>query len=491
MINKIKTSLIALVLLFAISVNAQNDQASLLLDLKKARASYEIAKQKLENDKKLLDNDAIAQSEYNNTRNQFLSSEVDYQKLILQLISQQSYIIVEKAVKYQDDNGERRVKVVLHSTMEGNQEYLDQFQEHFDIFSPEMRSGKVYNVFTSLINIEDKTIIGSPYEVRIPYIELGKKQTADFRLLRDVESLQIALNYNGRTDAKNIYLEKDASATQVDIISNSFAQEANLGNSASYDLSLERFSNSDDIYHLVVVNLPKQVSHDFVDANSKARLNQLKFNQGESIRKLILRTYLPDRDENGIKIDEPLDFYTLVMSRDEFAKLDPSKTTYTDDEINKMECGKIKLELIPKGVGKLIVRATSLYHEIDEGESLKMTVTVINDGTRELHNIEMESDVPYGWKTTITPDVIPSLAPGKETDVAISINPPKDVTIGAQEVKIKTVAQADNRNVKTEDKTIRIQVNAKTSVALTVIIIMVLLAFVIGIVIFGIRISKR
>ena len=34
----------------------QQDQASLLLDLKKARATYEIAKQKLENDRKLFEN---------------------------------------------------------------------------------------------------------------------------------------------------------------------------------------------------------------------------------------------------------------------------------------------------------------------------------------------------------------------------------------------------------------------------------------------------
>ena len=38
------------------TVRAQTDQASLLLDLKKAKAAYDIAKQNFENDKKLFDN---------------------------------------------------------------------------------------------------------------------------------------------------------------------------------------------------------------------------------------------------------------------------------------------------------------------------------------------------------------------------------------------------------------------------------------------------
>ena len=58
-----KFGLITLMLLLnpLSSLIAQDDQASLLLDLKKARASYEIARQKLENDQKLFENDAISQ----------------------------------------------------------------------------------------------------------------------------------------------------------------------------------------------------------------------------------------------------------------------------------------------------------------------------------------------------------------------------------------------------------------------------------------------
>lgn len=477
---------------FAFTIHSQENQASLLLDLKEARAKYEIARQNLEKDKRLFENNAISEEQYNQSKNELLSREVAYQKLILRVISQQSYIIVEKAVKYQNLSGERRVKVTLRSTMEGNQEYLSQFEEHFDVFTPEMRSNKIYNIFVSLIDLENKTIIGAPYEIRVPVLELGKTVDADFGLLRDVESLQVGLNYGGRKDEKNIYLEKDASANIVDIVSTQFSQEADLGSSAVFDLTLERFSSTDDVYTLEVLNLPRQVSYEFTDAETNARLSQIKFTQGVNIKRLSLRAYLPDRDDDNIVIDRPLVFYALVLSREEREKLGGLESKqFTDADLAAIQGGKVKLELVPRGVGRIEVRAPSLYHEITVGDSIQMDVTIRNDGTRRLDNIRIATDNPLNWRSIIEPDLIRSLDPEKEQIVHMTFIPPDDVGVGAQEVKIKTEALADNRRVQTEDKTVRIQVQAKTPILWTAVLIMLLIGLVLGIVIFGIKISRR
>jgi hypothetical protein len=486
-----KTILIIITTLFLLPLSAQDDQASLMLELKKARASYEIARQDNENDKKLLENDAISQAEFNNSKNELLSKEVDYQKLLLRLMSQQSYITIEKAIKYRTSTGEKRVKVTLRSTMEGNQEYLKQFGQHFDVFTPEMRSGKIYNIFVSLINIEDQTIIGSPYEIRIPSIDLGSSGTVDFLLLRDVESIQIGLNYGGKEDQKNIYLEKDASTAQVDIISNRFAQEADLGSTASFDLSMERFSNTEDIYHLIVLGLPRQITYDFLDGETSARLSQLRFNQGENVRKLVLKTYLPDRDDEGITIDEPISFYAVVLSNEIYNLHKNRFHELQENEIASLQGGIIRLELIPSGVGKIVVKAPSLYYEITSGDSVDMTITVLNDGTRIIDNIRISTENPMNWKSKIKPDIISTLEPDKEIEVNVIITPPHDATMGAQEVKIKTEARANNRPVNTEDKSIRIQVNSARAVGWTIGLILLLVGIVIGIVFFGIKISKR
>ena len=479
-------------ILFIKPASSQEDQASLILDLKRARANYEIAKQTYENDQKLFDNKAISENQYNQSKNEFLTREVDYQKLILRVMAQQSYIIVEKAVKYQTRTGQRHVKVTLRSMMEGNQEYLNQFEEHFDIFTPEMRSNKVYNVFISLINIEDKTIIGSPYEIRIASIDLGQTAQADFELLRDVESLQVSLNYSGRTDQKNIYLQKDASANIVDINSTQFSQEANLGSDASFDLTLERFSTSDDVYRLLALNLPRQISADFIDSETGARLSQIKFTQGVNTKRLSLRAYLPDRDDENVVIDRPIVFYALVLSAEQLESLgDTGNRIFTQTELDGIQAGKVKLELVPRGVGLIEIQAPTLYHEIKSGEQVEMEITIKNTGTRRLDNIRISTDNPLAWRSVIEPDIIPSLEVEKEAVINLTFIPPSDVGVGAQEVKIKTEAMAENRAVQAEDKTVRIQISAKTPLLGSIILIFCLIALVVGIVIFGIKLSRR
>lgn len=471
--------------------SAQSDtEATLLLDLKKTRADYEVARQKFENDTKLYQEKAISMNDFNRSKNELLSKEVDYQKLILKLISQQSYITVERAVKYQNERGDRRVKITLNSALEGNEEYLNQFKEHFDVFTPEMRSGKIYNIYVSLVDNESKTIIGSPYEYRVPFIELGKTANADFELLKDAENLTVSLNYNNHKDEKNIYLKKDASVNVIDITSMQFSQETDLSSKASYDLTLERFSTSDDVYRLVVINLPRQISYEFIDGGSK--VSQIKFAQGVNVKKLSLDVYLPERDDEQVVIDQPLKFQVLALTNEEFKKLDGVDLTRTTaDKLKATLSGRENLEIIPRGKGKIEVRANNLYHEITTGERVTMEVTVRNAGSRRLDNIKISTEKPLGWETAVTPEIIRSLEPEKETVVQVVITPPADGGVGAQEVKIKTDAMADNRKVDTEDKTVRIQVNAATSVIGTILLILLLVAFVGGIVWFGLKLSKR
>ncbi|MDR3267434.1 MAG: hypothetical protein LBT24_07700, partial [Tannerella sp.] len=455
-----------------------NDEASLLLDLKKARANYEAAKQKYDNDQRLYDEKAIAENEFNKSKNALLSNEVDYQKLILQLISHQSYVIVGEAIKYQSANGNRRVKITLKSASEGNAAYLEQFKEHFDVFSPEMRSGKIYNIFVSIMDMTDKTIIGSPYEYHIPAMDVGGEATADFDLLKDVESLQVVLNYNNKQNEKNIYLKKDASVNVIDISSMQFSQEADLSSSATYNLSLERFSTSDDVYRLVVLNLPKQISYDFTDESSK--VSQIKFAQGVNTKKISLKVYLPDRDDEQVKIDEAIKFHVAALTNDEYTKLSGADwTNMPPSQMAQLSAGSEALEIIPRGKGKIEVRATSLYHETHPGDSIYMEVTVRNAGSRRLDNIKITADSPIGWNIKLIPDLIRSLNSEKEQQVRIVIIPPVDGGVGAQEVKIKTEALADNRKVDTEDKTIRIQVNAQTSVWGTVLLITLLIGLLV------------
>jgi len=120
-----------------------------------------------------------------------------------------------------------------------------------------------------------------------------------------------------------------------------------------------------------------------------------------------------------------------------------------------------------------------------------MEVTVKNTGTRRLNNIRIYADLPLNWRAEITPDLIPVLEQNKEQIVKISFIPPSDVSVGDYEPKIKTECIANNKKVESEDKIVRIHISAKTNIIGITVLILLLIGLLMGIVIFGIKLTRR
>jgi uncharacterized membrane protein len=120
-----------------------------------------------------------------------------------------------------------------------------------------------------------------------------------------------------------------------------------------------------------------------------------------------------------------------------------------------------------------------------------MKLTIYNEGTRRLDNIKVRVDAPLNWQSTVVPDLISSLMPGKEEAINVKISPPLDVAVGEYEATIKTESFANNRKIDSDDKKIRIRVSANANVIGTAALILLLLAILGGVVWFGLRLSRR
>jgi uncharacterized membrane protein len=120
-----------------------------------------------------------------------------------------------------------------------------------------------------------------------------------------------------------------------------------------------------------------------------------------------------------------------------------------------------------------------------------MNLTVYNDGTRRLDNIKVQAESPLNWNSAIIPDLVPSLLPGKEETIAVTIIPPPDVSVGDYETTIKTEAFASNRKVDSEDKKIRIHISSSANMLGTAALILLLVGILVGVVVFGVRLSRR
>jgi len=151
----------------------------------------------------------------------------------------------------------------------------------------------------------------------------------------------------------------------------------------------------------------------------------------------------------------------------------------------------VKLEIIPRGTGKIELEAANLYMDIKTGDIVTMKVTAINKGTLRLNSIKPAVDVPLDWKWEITPDVIRELEPGKKYDVNMKFTPPTDISIGDYEIKIKAVAFSAGTTVESDSKLMRIHVESPPNVLGTALLVIFLIGLVATVIVFGIKITRK
>ena len=118
----------------------------------------------------------------------------------------------------------------------------------------------------------------------------------DFALLQELDALTVNIIYgNGSTRTLKILLQKDNTVNKVVVQSAQFSQEAELGKTASYGLTLELFGGVNTSFSLQVVNLPLQINRFFRETATQARLSQIKFTESVNTMRASLEVSLPDR----------------------------------------------------------------------------------------------------------------------------------------------------------------------------------------------------
>jgi len=315
----------------------------------------------------------------------------------------------------------------------------------------------------------------------------------DFALLQDLDAITVNMIYgNGSQRSMKIFLQKDATANRVIVQSEQFSQEVELGKSATYNLTLELFSRMSNTFSLQVVNLPQQINRYYTDPANSARLSQFRFTESINTRRVALEVSLPDRPTDEVPMDRPVSFYVLVVPQERADEISAQAgRQWTPQEIEKLNVGYLRLELLPRGKGRLLVRAPQLFHSIKPDGTVEMTLDVVNEGTRRLDNIEVKADPPLNWAKKIHPAVIGSLAIGEEQQIRVQLVPPKETSPGRYETRLRTSALSDNEPVNSEDKTVTVEVLSETNIIGTVLLALLILGLVGGMVVFGIRLSRK
>jgi uncharacterized membrane protein len=469
----------------------QRDDQYRLLGLKRAKESYEVARAEYERQTELFKRGLINQSELDRARSIFSDAEVNYQQSLLAVLFEQQFVSVTGAVKYHAKDGSRKVRLTVANMNTGTEE----FQKLVNIDDKLFRSLQpdvISNVYVSLFN-EQNAIISQPYEVKIDQLKAGEPKTIDFSLLQELDAVTVNIIYgNGSQRSMKIFLQKDVSVNKVAVQSEQFSQEVDLGSSASYDLTLELFSGSGNTFGLEAVNLPQEIIRNFKDASSQARLSQVKFNESSTSKRALLEVKMPDRPTGAVAMDLPITFYVLALPADRSLRPDDlSSRTWTEDQIAALGVGFVKLELLPRGRGKLVIKSPQLYHSIGEGAAVEILMDILNDGSRRLDNLKLTADIPLNWTKQIDPATIPSLEIGEEKRVKLTFKPSDDVAAGKYEARVQFEATSGGQPVTGEDKTVTIEIRPSANILGTVLLVLLIVGLVATIVVFGIRLTRK
>ena len=470
--------------------NARDDSYP-LLGLKRAKSSYDRTKNELERQQELYKKDLISKEQYENALNIYQDAEVNYQQSLLVLLFEQQFVSIKRAVKSQDENSKKRVNVTLENTSGASEEFAQIVDMEDDLFRS-LQPDVIHNVYVSLSN-DDGAIISSPYEIKLSELRSGSPKTIEFELLQDLDEVTVNIIYgNGSSRNPKVFLEKDASANKVLIQSERFSQEVELGNSASFGLGLELFSGTNDTYKLEVVNLPVSVTRYINEVGTSGRISQIKFTESNNNIDATLQISLPDRPTNDIRMDIPVDFYVLAIPINQLSSISSRlNDIWTETEIETLNVGFVKLEMIPRGVGKLVVKTPQLYNEGEPEGEVEFTFQVVNEGSRRLDNIEFELDAPFEWEKRIEPTIISSLGIREEQTVKLFLSPPADVSVGRFETRMRSTSLSSSQPVNAEDKTFTVQIVAQASIVGTSVILLLIIGLVGGLVFFGIKLSRK
>jgi uncharacterized membrane protein len=170
---------------------------------------------------------------------------------------------------------------------------------------------------------------------------------------------------------------------------------------------------------------------------------------------------------------------------------DLQRREWKEEELEKLKVGYVKLELVARGTGRLLVRAEQLYFAINPSGAVDMTVELVNEGSRRIDDVEVNADLPLNWSKTIEPAVVNALEIGEEHKVHLHFTPPAGIGVGRYDIRLRTSGLTDTQPVTGEDKTITVEVQAQANVFGTALLVIVILGLVAGMVVFGIRLSRK
>ena len=483
--------LVSLLLVIAPAAAAQGsvfnprDDHFVFLGLLRARAEYVRASAELGRIASLADRGFASKSERQAREADYERARVDYMQQALAAVSATAHIAVVRAIRTPTKDGGTSVSVVLQHVGGSSDEFAKLRGALDSALSAELRPDVIENVYVSLKNEPGAqgAAIGIPYEHHIAGMMRGQNSSISFRLLRKTDDVTVMLTYAGRTEERKVVLEDLAGPSTVAIQSTQFSQEAELGGEAVFDLHLTRFAGSGrNSFSIVVESLPSEIVYELRDPVSRARVGRIRFGDTERERAVQFIVQLPRRETSAIHAGQSMRFGIALIE-------DDSQSVRNGSRIARI--GATRLEIVPRGVPKVDLRAANLYLEAALGDSLNVTFSVENSGSRNITGLNLVAEVPAGWRHSAEPKGPLTLAAGDRMEIRVRLQPAPNTPAGDYEARVRLETTGNAKAAESAEQVVRMRLTQRRGGLWMVAGVLTTLLILSGVVWMTVRLARR
>jgi NPCBM-associated, NEW3 domain of alpha-galactosidase len=391
-------------------------EAQLRIELERALINEAVARQGLARKAVLAHEGLVAKADAEIAAAEVRRAELDTLKARITLSNELPMFRIVSATKSADPKGSLTVKLYLlelpHAYNEGERLYL------VSLRGP-------------------STIISEPYQASV--VLRGKDsqhRMLSFRLLKDVDEVTVLIASGTRHEEIPILLQRGHGDQQIVVRAQNFSQEAALGDKADYALDLERFASGTREVRLVVRGLPDEMTYEWIEATTKAKLSSFQFVNDQNTAHVILRVYVPAQ-ANPLWFGRVITFHAEVRDADQLG-------------------GAADLQLRPVGAPKLFLTADNLLINLSRGERQTIAITVENSGGVAARDVTIDANVPLGFEARLEPRMIGLIDAGQKVHVGLIITASASAVPGEYNLKLNASATTKLANVESPEQSFRI-----------------------------------
>ena len=435
-----------------LGADQQPSEAVLRLQLRRAEVSQLEVEAVLRHSQALFDQGLLSLAELERAQANAERARLETELSRAALVAALPDVRVVAATKGLGRHGEPHVTLVLETLAPG-------------------RPGEARRLLLSLIH--EGVIVSEPYQKLVALPEApGKKLSLDFVLLEDVDRVSVVATSGNRREDIPVLLQRAESSRSVRISCKSFSQEGALGESVDFPLSLERSSLGASEIRLELVGLPAGFSHEWLDAEKKSRLGELRFAAGQRALGVNLRVFVPAHAQPEW-IDRAIDLAVVARRADGTGAA--------------AEQGRTALQLRPVGAPVLSLVSDNLLIEVPRGEARTVRVRVNNLGSVPARDVQFQVNVPLGIDLAVSPAHISSIGAAEAASAELRIRSNPDAISGEYSLPVRATTEARSARVESQEIAFRVVVLKPSYAVLKTALFAALLVFLLGAVTWGVR----